>query len=68
MSSQIKTIIDDVAGWPLDYAGNDVNVYTYENMVDIIDELEITSIARYALVDMGEDDRSILASYLGDGL
>ncbi len=37
---------------------------TYENMVDILDELEITGIARYALVDMGEEDRAILAAYL----
>jgi len=38
---------------------------TYENMVDILDELEITDIARYALVDMGDDDRTIMAGYLG---
>jgi biopolymer transport protein ExbD len=41
------------------------NTATYENMVDILDELKITSISRYALVDMGEEDRSIMASYLG---
>lgn len=40
---------------------------TYENMVDILDELEITDIARYALVDMGEEDRAIMAPYLGGG-
>lgn len=38
---------------------------TYENMVDILDELEITDIARYALVDMGEEDRAVMAPYLG---
>lgn len=39
---------------------------TYENMVDILDELEIADIARYALVDMGEEDRSVMALYTGD--
>jgi biopolymer transport protein ExbD len=34
---------------------------TYENMVDILDELEITEVARYALVEMGEEDRAIMA-------
>jgi hypothetical protein len=34
-------------------------------MVDILDELEITDIARYALVDMGEGDRAIMAGRLG---
>lgn len=38
---------------------------TYENMVDILDELEITDIARYALVDMGKEDRDVMAAYLG---
>jgi biopolymer transport protein ExbD len=38
---------------------------TYENLVDILDELEITSIERYALVDMDDDDKAIMAKYLG---
>lgn len=29
---------------------------TYENLVDILDELEITDIERYALVDIGPED------------
>lgn len=40
---------------------------TYENLVDILDELRITSIARYALVDMDEEDKAIMAKYLGAG-
>lgn len=40
---------------------------TYENMVDILDELEITDIARYALVDMGEEDRNAMSGYLDGG-
>jgi biopolymer transport protein ExbD len=34
----------------------------YENMVDILDEIAIASIDRYAIVDFGEDDRTIIAS------
>ncbi len=40
---------------------------TYENLVDILDELDITGIARYALVDMGAEDKAILATYLNGG-
>jgi biopolymer transport protein ExbD len=32
----------------------------YQNIVDILDELEITNIQRYAIVDVSEDDREIL--------
>jgi len=39
---------------------------TYENLVDILDELEITNIARYALVDMEDEDKAIIAKYLGN--
>jgi len=39
---------------------------TYENLVDILDELEITGVARYALVDLGEEDRAIMAANLQD--
>lgn len=38
---------------------------TYENLVDILDELEITDIERYALVDIGVEDRLIMENYLG---
>lgn len=38
---------------------------TYENLVDILDELEITNIARYALVDMDDEDKAIMSKYLG---
>jgi biopolymer transport protein ExbD len=33
----------------------------YENVVDVLDELNITRISRYAIVDFTEDDRAILA-------
>lgn len=38
---------------------------TYENLVDILDELEIGNIERYALVDMEVEDEIILNKYLG---
>ncbi len=38
---------------------------TYENLVDILDEIEISSIERYALVDMELEDEIILNKYLG---
>lgn len=38
---------------------------TYENLVDILDELEITGIKRYALVDMSEEDKLIMGNYPG---
>lgn len=40
---------------------------TYENLVDILDELEITNTARYALVEMGDEDRTIMSAYTGTG-
>lgn len=39
---------------------------TYENLVDILDELEISDIERYSLVDMGAEDKAILGEYLGE--
>lgn len=39
---------------------------TYENLVDILDELEITRIARYALVEMEDEDKAIMAKHLGN--
>ena len=36
---------------------------TYENLVDVLDELEICGVSRYALVDISEDDREILSTY-----
>ena len=36
---------------------------TYENLVDVLDELEICGVSRYALVDISDDDRQILATY-----
>lgn len=38
---------------------------TYENLVDILDELKINNIARYALVDVDDEDKAIMAEYLG---
>jgi biopolymer transport protein ExbD len=36
---------------------------TYENLIDILDEIEITGMTRYALVDYGPEDRSIMAPF-----
>ncbi len=36
---------------------------TYENLVDLLDELEICSISRYALVEISDDDREIISKY-----
>lgn len=36
---------------------------TYENLVDILDEIEITGMTRYALVDYSEDDKAIMAAF-----
>ena len=33
----------------------------YNNMVDILDEMEITNMKRYAIVDFTEDDKTIIA-------
>ena len=38
---------------------------TYENLVNILDELKITDVERYALVDLEDEDRNILNNYLG---
>ncbi len=36
---------------------------TYENLVDILDEMEICGVSRYALVDITDEDREILSRY-----
>jgi|SRR5690606_14124845 len=36
----------------------------YENMVDILDEMEITNTKRYAIVDYTEDDKKIITAGL----
>lgn len=36
---------------------------TYENLVDILDELEICGVSRYALVDISDEDREIISKY-----
>ncbi len=38
---------------------------TYENLVNVLDELEITDIKRYALVEIEEEDKNILSKYAG---
>lgn len=38
---------------------------TYENLVNVLDELAITDIKRYALVEIEEEDRNILSNYAG---
>ena len=40
------------------------NQSTYENLVDILDELKITHMERYALVEMGIEDHDIMNKYL----
>jgi len=40
---------------------------TYENLVNILDELEITEVARYVLIDITEEDLNILKTYTGKG-
>lgn len=37
----------------------------YENMVDILDEMDITASKRFAIVDFTDDDRSIIAGEVG---
>ncbi|MEX2232358.1 MAG: biopolymer transporter ExbD [Cyclobacteriaceae bacterium] len=37
----------------------------YENMVNILDEMDITSISRYAIVEYTEDDKTIISEGLG---
>lgn len=37
----------------------------YENMVNILDEMNITNVQRYAIVEFTEDDKTILAQGLG---
>lgn len=41
------------------------NHSTYENLVNILDELKITHMERYALVDMAIEDHAIINKYLG---
>lgn len=36
----------------------------YENMVDILDEMDITATKRFAIVDFTEDDKKIIANQL----
>lgn len=36
----------------------------YENMVNILDEMNITNVQRYAIVEFSEDDKTILAQGL----
>jgi len=40
---------------------------TYENLVDILDELEITGMTRFALVDYTNEDKAIMAPFATPG-
>ncbi|NDW11104.1 biopolymer transporter ExbD [Dysgonomonas sp. 520] len=40
---------------------------TYKNMVDVLDEMQICSIGRYAVVDMGEADSFLVQNYMEKG-
>jgi len=37
---------------------------TYENLVDLLDELEICGVSRYALVEISNDDRELISKYI----
>jgi biopolymer transport protein ExbD len=37
----------------------------YENMVDILDEMDITATKRFAIVDFTDDDKAIIAGEVG---
>ena len=39
----------------------------YENMVNILDEMDITDIKRYAIVEFSPDDKLIIAGEVGEG-
>ena len=39
----------------------------YENMVNILDEMDITDIKRYAIVEYSDDDKLIIAGEVGEG-
>jgi biopolymer transport protein ExbD len=38
----------------------------YNNMVDILDEMEITNTKRYAIVDFTDDDKAIISGNIGE--
>ena len=40
---------------------------SYRNMVDVLDEMQICSIGKYALVDMTDGDTFLLNNYLTQG-
>jgi biopolymer transport protein ExbD len=57
-----KMLIQDKAGpVVLIKAGNNVK---YRNIVDIIDEMAITNMARYALTDVNDVEKKMVADYL----
>src|SRR5687768_4393104 len=39
----------------------------YENIVNILDEMDITDIKRFAIVEFSEDDKLIIAGLVGEG-
>ncbi|HEX8038608.1 MAG TPA: biopolymer transporter ExbD [Chryseosolibacter sp.] len=43
------------------------NESRYENMVNILDEMNITNVQRFAIVDYTDDDKTIIAEGLGTG-
>jgi hypothetical protein len=38
----------------------------YENMVNILDEMDITNMKRFAIVDYTDDDKTIISEGLGE--
>ena len=41
---------------------------TYRNLVDVLDEMQICSIGKYAIVEMSEGDDFLLQNYLTKGV
>jgi biopolymer transport protein ExbD len=39
---------------------------TYENLVNTLDELTITSVSRYVLAEYGDDDKAIIQGFTGE--
>jgi biopolymer transport protein ExbD len=44
------------------------NTSNYQNLVDILDELEISGVDRYALVNMAPEDKALIAQYQNEKL
>lgn len=63
--TQSSTLKDDPEGQVVVIKPTDDS--SYENMVDALDEMQICSIGKYALIEMGEGDKFLLENYLSKG-